>query len=248
LLNNAAKYTPERGQIYLTVERQGQEAVFRVRDTGSGIPREMLPHIFDLFTQVDHSLDRAQGGLGIGLTLVRRLVDMHQGSVQATSDGPGRGSEFVVRLPLLTENQAKPANAPADETASMPAARRRVLVVDDNVDSAVSLALIMQLEGHEVRTAHDGPAALELAQSFHPEVVFLDIGLPMMDGYEVARRLRKLLPRDSFILAALTGYGHEEDRLRSEQAGFNAHLIKPVDPAAVHELLAAEPAAVSANH
>jgi signal transduction histidine kinase/DNA-binding response OmpR family regulator len=247
LLNNAAKYTPERGQIYLTVERQGQEAVFRVRDTGSGIPREMLPHIFDLFTQVDHSLDRAQGGLGIGLTLVRRLVDMHQGSVQATSDGPGRGSEFVVRLPLLPENQTEPANTPAADAAIVPAAHRRVLVVDDNVDSAVSLALLLQLEGHEVRTAHDGPAALDLAQSFRPEVVFLDIGLPMMDGYEVARRLRQLLPSESFVLAALTGYGHEEDRLRSEQAGFNAHLIKPVDPAAVHRLLATEPAAVSAK-
>jgi CheY-like chemotaxis protein len=238
LLNNAAKYTEEGGHIWFTVEREGGEAVFRVRDTGAGIPPEVLPRVFDLFTQADQSLDRSQGGLGIGLTLVHRLVEMHQGSVQAFSAGAGQGSEFVVRLPLLVGEPPPPAAngaAPASGTPDM----YRVLVVDDNVDAADSLALLVRLDGHEVRTAHDGQAALEAAQAFHPQVILLDIGLPRMDGYEVARRLREQPGGDRYIMAAVTGYGQDEDRLRAHDAGFDHHLLKPVDPKVLRQVITA---------
>jgi signal transduction histidine kinase/DNA-binding response OmpR family regulator len=238
LLNNAAKYTEEAGRIWLTVAREGTEAVFRVRDNGSGIAPQMLPHVFDLFTQADQSLDRAQGGLGIGLTLVRRLVEMQHGSVAAFSNGSGEGSEFVVRLPALPgEPRQESAN---HHTAPTPASDNacRVLVVDDHVDAAASLAMLLRLYGHEVRTAADGLTALEEARSFRPEVVLLDIGLPGMDGYEVARRLRKESQGDHMLLAALTGYGQDKDRYRSREAGFDHHLVKPVDPEALHRLLA----------
>jgi signal transduction histidine kinase/DNA-binding response OmpR family regulator len=237
LLNNAAKYTPEGGRIWLAVEREGGYAVFRVRDNGTGIPPQILPHIFDLFTQADQSLDRAHGGLGIGLTLVRRLIEMQHGTVTAFSAGPGQGSEFVVRLPALPTEQPP---APADNGATVPHASAkgcRVLVVDDHVDAAASLAMLLRLYGHEVRTASDGPSALEEARSFRPEVVLLDIGLPGMDGYEVARRLRKEIPDDHITLAALTGYGQDRDRSRSQEAGFDHHLVKPVDPEALQRLL-----------
>ena len=233
LLNNAAKYTESGGSISVQAEQDGEEAVFRVRDTGAGIPPSMLPHIFDLFIQVDQSLDRSQGGLGIGLTLVRRLVEMHGGKVQASSEGPGQGSEFVVRLPL--EN-AKPRPALADNGAAVQHAadsRCRVLVVDDNVDAAETLAMLARLYGHEVRIAHTGPSGLETARNYHPEIVLLDIGLPGLDGYEVARRLRNEPGGDQILLVAVTGYGREEDRARARAAGFDHHLMKPFDPASL---------------
>jgi signal transduction histidine kinase len=238
LLNNAAKYTDEGGRICLTVTRDEHEVVFSVRDTGAGIPAEMLPRIFELFTQVDQSLDRAQGGLGIGLTLVRRLVEMHQGSVQALSAGPGQGSEFVVRLPILAAAPSPPSPVNGVNAAPVAAARARVLVVDDNVDAADTLATLVRLSGHEVRTAYDGPAALVAAQEYRPEVVLLDIGLPGLDGYEVARRLRCQTEGEHVLIAAVTGYGQDQDRSRSQQAGFDAHLVKPVELAALHALFA----------
>jgi two-component system CheB/CheR fusion protein len=193
----------------------------------------MLPHIFDLFIQVDKSLDRSQGGLGIGLTLVRRLVELHHGTVSAQSAGPGLGSEFIVRLPAA---DAQPRQAPAGDVAvaqRFASERRRVLVVDDNVDAAETLAMLARLYGHEVRTVHDGASALDAAIAFQPEIVLLDIGLPGLDGYEVARRLRLQPGGDQILLAAVTGYGREEDRARAREAGFDHHLTKPFDPVAV---------------
>jgi two-component system CheB/CheR fusion protein len=175
---------------------------------------------------VDRGIDRAQGGLGIGLALVRSLVEMHGGSVTASSAGPGTGSEFVVRLPALAED----AGAAPPEQGPEPAAPRRILVVDDNRDAADSLALLLQVSGHEVRTAHDGPTALEAARAWRPEVVVLDLGLPRLDGYEVARRLRREQLGEGLVLVALTGYGQDEDRRRSEEAGFDHHLVKPASP------------------
>jgi PAS domain S-box-containing protein len=249
LLNNAAKYTEVGGRIDLTAERADGEIVLRVGDNGTGISPEMLPRIFDLFTQAESGLDRAQGGLGIGLTLARRLVEMHGGTVEAASDGPGRGSDFVVRLPVLTEPAAEAAAGPAKSFTGRPAAdgSRRVLVVDDNVDSAESLALLLELYGHDVRLAHDGLTALEEVWASAPDVVLLDIGLPKMDGYAVARRLREEPSLAHVRLIAMTGYGQEEDRLRAREAGFDHHLVKPVDLDSLRELLAGSepPASVS---
>jgi signal transduction histidine kinase/DNA-binding response OmpR family regulator len=237
LLNNAAKYTEEGGRIWLTVEREDGEAVMRVRDTGAGIPTNMLPRIFEPFTQVDQSLDRSQGGLGIGLTLVRRLVEMHGGRVEALSQGVGHGSEFVVRLPAWAEAQSsfpiRSNNAPTPKAG----AGSSILVVDDNVDAANSLAMVLRLEGHEVRTARDGPTALAASQASAPDVVLLDIGLPGMDGYEVARRLRCHPDGHQMLMVAVTGYGRDEDRARSEEAGFDHHLVKPIDFDALRPLL-----------
>ena len=226
LLTNAAKYTEEGGRVWLTASQEGDEAVIRVRDTGVGIAPELLPRVFDLFTQAERSLDRAQGGLGIGLALVQRLVEMHRGKVEAFS-AMGQGSEFVVRLPIL----GTPIPLPPIVQASAPTAggALRILVVDDNVDSAESLAMLLQTVGHEVQTAHDGPTGLTAALGFRPDAVLLDIGLPKMDGYEVARKIR-LAPRLAATpLIALTGYGQESDRQRSREAGFDHHLVKPVD-------------------
>jgi PAS domain S-box-containing protein len=239
LLNNAAKYTEEGGRIALAVGWEGGEAVLRVRDSGVGIPADMLARVFDLFTQVDRGLDRAQGGLGIGLTLVKSLAEMHGGRVSAHSDGPGRGSEFVVRLPLAG---CAPAVAGLGRDGPHPAAPkpppRRVLVVDDNVDAAESMALLLRAVGHEVRTAYDGLVALREAEALRPEVVLLDIGLPRLDGYEVARRLRQQEGGQEALVIALTGYGQEEDRRRAAAAGFDVHLVKPPDPGAVQQLVA----------
>jgi signal transduction histidine kinase/DNA-binding response OmpR family regulator len=236
LLNNAAKYTEEGGQIWLDVAREAGEVVFRVRDTGIGIPREMLASVFELFTQADRSLDRSQGGLGIGLTLVKSLVEMHGGSVRASSEGPGKGSEFVVRLPALPADPPPPSANGSREVAGA-GARRRVLVVDDNVDGADSLAILLRAARHEVAVSHDGAAALREAEAFRPEVVLLDIGLPGMSGYEVARRLRQLPGLEGVLLVALTGYGQDEDRQRSRDAGIDHHLVKPADPQALQQLL-----------
>lgn len=239
LINNAAKYTPDGGSICVAAEAEGNEVVVRVCDTGAGISREMLSRVFDLFVQADRSLDRAQGGLGIGLTLVRRLVEMHEGTVQAFSEGLGMGSEFVVRLPALVGRPAaEPAPEPAEEPAGEPeTAGRRVLVVDDNADAAATLAMLLRISGHEVKVAHDGHAALEAARTFRPEVVLLDIGLPGLDGYEVARRLRSRPETAHSLLVAVSGYGQEDDKRRSREAGFDQHLVKPVDFAALRAVL-----------
>jgi signal transduction histidine kinase/DNA-binding response OmpR family regulator len=236
LLNNAAKYTREGGQIWLTVAQEGDEVVVRVRDSGIGIPPAMLAKVFDLFIQVDRTLDRSQGGLGIGLTLVRRLVEMHRGTVQATSAGVNQGSEFAVRLPLA----AAPVKKSSNGSAPHPPARRftfRILVVDDNVDGAESLAVLLRVGGHDVRVAHDGPSALTVAAEHRPEVVLLDIGLPGLDGYEVARRMRREPDLENCLLIAITGYGRDEDRRRSLDAGFDAHLVKPIDANALSSIL-----------
>jgi PAS domain S-box-containing protein len=235
LLHNAAKFSGRAGRVWLTAERRGDEAVVRVRDEGAGIRADVLPRVFDLFVQGDRSLERTQGGLGIGLTVVRKLVAMHGGTVTAASEGPGRGSEFVVRLPGVRE---APAGAGAAEEAQAPAALRRVLVVDDNVDAAESIGMLLRLWGHEVRVAYNGPQALEAADEYRPEVVVLDIGLPGMSGYEVARQLRQRPQFKTALLVAVTGYGQDEDRRRSGEAGFDHHLTKPVDPDALHALLA----------
>jgi PAS domain S-box-containing protein len=236
LLNNAAKYTEPGGQISLTVEQEGSVAVIQVKDTGIGVRADMLNRIFDLFVQTDRTLDRAQGGLGIGLTLVRKLVEMHGGSVEARSEGIGKGSEFVVHLPVVPEvKQLEPEALPEVRRRDVP--HLRVLVVDDNVDTAESLAMLLKLYGHEVWPAHTGPKALEAAQAEQPDVILLDIGLPGMDGYEVARRLREQKGLEGATLIAMTGYGEEADRRRSAEAGFDHHLVKPVDPASLQALL-----------
>jgi signal transduction histidine kinase/ActR/RegA family two-component response regulator len=236
LLTNAAKYTNEGGEISLTAERQESEAILKVKDSGIGIPAELLPRLFEPFMQEERSLDRENGGLGIGLALVRSLVDLHGGRVQAFSGGRGQGSEFVVCLPA--RNETPPASAETKPPSRGEKTHgRRVLVVDDNVDSAESLALLLRVTGHEVRTAHNGPAALETAQAFAPEIVLLDIGLPRMDGLEVARRMRQDLGLTNALLVAMTGYGQDEDRRRSQEAGFNAHLVKPVDLDELNEFL-----------
>lgn len=243
LLNNAAKYTPRGGHIELWAGIERPEpgappwAVVRVTDDGTGISADMLPRVFDLFAQVDRTLDRAQGGLGIGLSLVRRLVEMHGGTIAARSEGLGRGSTFTVRLPLASAGE----DGAAGEAVARPegrAAARRVLVVDDNLDAAETLAMLLSLQGHEATTAHSGPEALEAARARRPEVVFLDIGMPGMDGYEVARRLRADPALAGTTLVALTGWGSEDDKRRSQDAGFDVHLTKPVEPTAVAEVLA----------
>jgi PAS domain S-box-containing protein len=240
LLNNAAKYTPEGGRIWLIAEKQGGEGVIRVRDTGMGIPPETLPKVFDLFTQAQRTLDRAEGGLGIGLTLVRRLTEMHSGSVQAFSAGSGEGSEFVVRLPLLPDvtPSADAAHKPDSSKRAKASVTHRILVVDDNRDSADSLAMVLRLAGHDVRTVHDGRQALVVAGTYRPDLVLLDIGLPGMDGFAVARHMRSQPELAEVVLVALTGYGTEDDRHRSQEAGFNHHMVKPVHFEALKELLA----------
>ena len=239
LLTNAAKYTDPGGTILLTARQEGEELLLRVRDTGIGIAADMLPKIFDLFVQAERRLDRSHGGLGIGLTLVRRLVEMHGGTVTAQSEGPGKGSEFVVRLPALDEARKKELlRPPPEQEQPAPSPSRRILAVDDNVDAAESLALLLRLEGHEVRTAYDGPAALAAVQADRPDVVSLDLGMPGMDGYAVARRLRALPGLEDVLLVALTGWAQEEDRRRCYEAGFDGHLPKPVELNALRQFLA----------
>jgi len=238
LLNNAAKYTEDGGRIELMAERVSEEAVLRVRDNGVGIAPESLPQVFDMFMQVESSRDRSQGGLGIGLTLVRRLVEMHGGKIEARSAGLGKGSEFLVRLPALAESAPEFARKTAEDSSTQaPNGRRRVLIVDDNADSAESMALLLRLDGHEVRLAYDGQSALEEAQASRPDVMFLDLDLPKMDGYEVARRLRLEPVMRDMKLVAMTSYGQEEHRQRTQEAGFQLHMVKPVDFNKVEELL-----------
>ncbi|MCE9554781.1 MAG: response regulator [Planctomycetes bacterium] len=226
LLNNAAKYTDKGGRIRLSVAFANDQLVLRVSDTGIGLTPDMQQHVFDLFTQADQSPERTQGGLGIGLTLVRSLVEMHGGRVEVSSAGPGRGSEFTVRLPakLHRRDEASPPTI-AEPSGPVPL---RVLVVDDNKAAATMVSRLLQAKGQTVEIAYDGPAALEAARQFHPDVVLLDIGLPGISGYEVARELRRQPNGNRLLLVAVTGYGQQEDRQRSQEAGFDVHLVKPL--------------------
>jgi PAS domain S-box-containing protein len=236
LLDNAAKYTMPGGHIWLTAAREGDQAVISVRDTGIGVPPDVLERVFEPFVQSDGSLARSEGGLGVGLTLVRSLVEMHGGQVEACSPGVGQGSDFVIRLPvgLLAEGTVATAE-PATASAPRPL---RVLVVEDNIDAAESLATLLRLWNHDVAVVHDGRTALETAREQQPEVVLLDIGLPGLDGYQVARRLREEIGLDHTLLVAMTGYGQPEDRRRSKEAGIHHHFVKPVEPLVLRNLLA----------
>jgi signal transduction histidine kinase len=237
LLNNAAKYTEPGGHIRLTAERDGGQAILRVRDTGIGISAEVLPHIFDLFTQGEWNGDRAEGGLGIGLTLVRRLVELHGGSIAAHSAGRGQGSEFTVRLPLCdaTAGGAEPG------AAGPAAAVRHVLIIEDNADGRESLRTLLKLLGHRVEVAASGLEGVEAALTNRPELALIDIGLPDLDGFQVAEQVRAALG-SAIVLVALTGHGQPEDRRRAHEAGFNAHLVKPVQLEALQKVLAENPA------
>ena len=235
LLNNAAKYTPEGGHVSLSLNKEGEDAVVRVKDTGVGIGPDLLPQVFDLFTQAKRTLDRSQGGLGVGLTVVRKLVEMHGGTTEAHSSGLGQGSEFIVRLPILLSPLRRDTVSSAERAQSTQA--WRVLVVDDNVDSADSIASLLESSGHDVKVAYSAEKALEMATDYQPEIMLLDIGLPEMDGYEVAKRLRQNPQLKDLRLIALTGYGQDSDRQRSREAGFDAHVVKPVDWRNLSELL-----------
>jgi CheY-like chemotaxis protein/anti-sigma regulatory factor (Ser/Thr protein kinase) len=243
LLNNAAKYTPDGGHISISVAEEGAYVLVRVKDNGMGIAPQMIEHVFDLFAQGERTLDRAEGGLGIGLTLTRRLVALHGGRIVAQSAGEGRGSTFTVRLPRLNLALAAPAAVQGIARAARP---RSILVVDDNVDSASSIAMFLRLLGHEVETLSSGLALLErLAAGAPPEIVLLDIGLPGIDGYDVARLVREKPYGRTLRLYAMTGYGQDEDRDRALAAGFDAHLVKPVAPDVLAKLIEAIPATVA---
>jgi CheY-like chemotaxis protein len=229
LLNNACKYTERKGRITVTLSREDETAVVTVADTGIGIPADKQASIFDMFSQVDRVLNRPHGGLGIGLHLVRRLLELHGGSVVVHSDGPGRGTEFTVRIPALPASSANVGDAPSETAATHPRRTRRILVVDDNVDHADSLSMLLTMDGHEVHSAHDGIEALEAAERLRPEVVLLDLGLPRLDGFDTCRRLREQPWGKSLLLVAITGWGQDIDRLKSSDAGFDHHLVKPID-------------------
>jgi PAS domain S-box-containing protein len=248
LLNNAAKYTDSGGHIWLNAELEtsnpcqttnGESVVVSVRDTGIGIPADHLPRLFEMFSQVAPSLERSRGGLGIGLSLARALVELHGGVIEAKSGGPGKGSEFIIRLPAVRSPQPSkraPMDRHPEDSAST--VRHRVLVVDDHQDAANTMARMLRMLGHETNVAHDGVEAVQAAAAFHPEVVFLDIGMPKMNGYEAARQIRQESWGRTMKLVAVTGWGQEDDKRRAAEAGFDRHLIKPVDPAVVEEILA----------
>ncbi len=235
VLTNAIKYTNAGGRIRVQTDVQGPNAVIEISDTGAGIAADLIPRVFDIFVQGDRTLDRSQGGLGVGLAVVKRLVEMHGGSVSARSAGPGQGAEFSIHLPLIEPPVESPPLPPAGAVAPL-----RILVVDDNQDSADSLAMLLQIDGHDVATAYAAKTALQRAQSIKPDIVLLDIGLPEIDGYEVARRLREMPELNGVRLIALTGYGQAEDRRRTRDAGFDGHLVKPVDLAELNQAIAAK--------
>jgi signal transduction histidine kinase/CheY-like chemotaxis protein len=237
LLNNAAKYTDRGGRIRLLVERQGGDAIATVEDNGVGIAAPMLSKVFDMFTQVDRSLEQSRGGLGIGLNIVKRLVEMHDGRITAESDGPGTGSRFVVRLPTVTAvDTDKPEEIGHDSASAV--SQRRILVADDNRDTASSLAVLLEMMGNETVTAHDGREALEVGAWFKPDVVLLDIGMPELNGLDVCRRIREEAWGRDIVIVACTGWGQDDDRRKSSEAGFDHHLVKPVDYAVLMKLLA----------
>jgi signal transduction histidine kinase len=237
LLTNAAKYSEKGSHIELDVERQGSDVVVTVKDAGIGIPATKLQTIFEMFSQVEGALSRSQGGLGIGLCLVKQLVELHGGRIEAKSEGLGKGSQFVVRLPIVVERTSRKTSD--DDGNAKPTSDLRILVVDDNRDIASSLAILLKMMGNNVRTAHDGEEAVRAAGEFDPHVVLLDIGLPKMNGYEAARIIREEPWGKNMILIAVTGWGQDEDKRKSEEAGFDRHMVKPVDPQALMKLLAA---------
>jgi signal transduction histidine kinase/ActR/RegA family two-component response regulator len=238
LLSNASKYSERGGHIQLSVELDGNDAVIRVRDTGIGIPPSQLPYIFEVFVQVDLAWKRAQGGLGIGLSLVKEFVGLHGGRVEARSDGLGKGSEFVVWLPMTSAAAAEPPIAAVEKSVGP---RRRILVVDDNRDAGESLGTILEYMGHEVRTAVDGAEGVSMAGEFRPEMILMDLGMPKVDGYEAARRIRaEPWGRETFMVA-LTGWGADQDRQRAQSAGFDRHLVKPVDLKALKKMISERP-------
>jgi CheY-like chemotaxis protein/anti-sigma regulatory factor (Ser/Thr protein kinase) len=230
LLNNSAKYTPEGGRIEIIASAHEGEALVEVKDDGEGIDAQLLPRVFDLFVQGQRSLDRSQGGLGLGLTLVKRLVELHQGRVEAESAGAGRGSAFRIFLPCLTAVANRSEKVSAIVRAKPLVSGRRILVVDDNVDAAETVAAYLRLEGHDTKVVTEGAEVLGSARVFEPQVVVLDIGLPGLDGYEIARQLRGQPHTRDTLLIAVTGYGREEDRARAAAAGFDCHFVKPADP------------------
>jgi signal transduction histidine kinase/DNA-binding response OmpR family regulator len=236
LLNNAAKYTDRGGRLWLTASRDGGDIVIAVRDTGVGIPAEALSTVFDMFAQVDRSLEKSQGGLGIGLTLVKRLVELHGGTVEARSDGPGKGSEFIARLPIVPARKS-PRKLQNDGIRSHSHMSCRILVADDNRDAAESMSMLLRMMGNEVRTVHDGVQAVEEASAFRPDVVLLDIGMPRLNGYDVARAIRDQRWGAGMVLVALTGWGQDDDKRRADEAGFDQHFTKPVNPAALERLI-----------
>jgi CheY-like chemotaxis protein len=240
VIHNAMKFTPAGGRIHVSAdvrsyESETGELIIRVSDTGMGIMKEMLPRVFDLFTQGNRPAERQQGGLGIGLALARRLLEMHNGAIEAMSDGPGRGSTFVLTLPV-SPSDARTAAAPSQ--ASRRRISRRVLIVDDNDDAARMMAMLVEALGGSARTAADAKSGIDAIDEFHPDIVFLDIGMPGIDGYEACRRIRATKTEHRLLLVALTGWGHPDDKRRAIEVGFDAHLTKPVDPAAFEELLA----------
>jgi CheY-like chemotaxis protein len=235
LLNNAAKYTPPGGHIRVSAERDKGEVAVSIADDGLGIAPETLPYLFTVFSQAESAAARSRGGLGIGLALVRELVRLHGGTVEARSEGIGRGSTFIVRLEVLADSQP----AARDEAiASIAPPKRRVLVADDLREGSDTFALLLRSRGHEVRTAHDGEEALAAAEAFKPDVVFLDLGMPRLDGYEVCRRIRAAPWGAGMHTVALSGWGGDEHRLRAREAGFDRHCVKPLDPRALDEILA----------
>jgi CheY-like chemotaxis protein/anti-sigma regulatory factor (Ser/Thr protein kinase) len=236
LLNNAARYTERGGRIWLSGRRHDGAAQISVRDTGAGIPADVLPRVFDIFVRADRTLGPASEGLGIGLTLARNLVEKHGGRIEARSDGPGRGSEFVVTLPLASAATA-PAATRASDPRRMAGAACRALVVDDNRDAADSLGILLELLGAEARVVYDGAAALQAARDHRPEILFVDLGMPEMDGEEVARRMRQDPAFRDTVLVAMTGWGQEDDRQRCRAAGFDYHVVKPADLDALHGVL-----------
>ena len=240
LLNNAAKYSEPGGHIRLSAAREGSDVVVSVRDSGIGIPAAQLTRVFEVFVQVDTSWRRVQGGLGVGLSLVKEFVGLHGGRVEVHSDGPGKGSEFVVRLPAASRGRAAEGRSRAAEGRAERShgPQRRILVVDDNRDAAESLAMMLRIMGHEVRIAHDGAAAVAAAAEFRPELVLMDLGMPVLDGYEAARRIRAQPWKDRAFLVALTGWGADDDHRRTHDAGFDRHLVKPVDPDALLKMIA----------
>ncbi|HXY39145.1 MAG TPA: ATP-binding protein [Vicinamibacteria bacterium] len=238
LVTNAVKYTPPTGHIEISVRRDQEQGVVSVRDDGIGIAPELLPRVFDMFVRAENHAVRAKAGLGLGLTLVKRAVEMHGGSVSASSPGPGHGSEFLVRLPLSSRGITPRPREPAAEKPPAAAHRRRVLVVDDNVDAAESIGLILRGSGYDVRCAYTGSAALEMADTYRPQVIVLDIGLPDVTGWEVARLLRRRPHFETARVVAVTGYAQESDRVRSKEAGIDYHLTKPVDPKLLRQVIA----------
>lgn len=238
LLNNAAKYTPTGGRIALTVAESGNEAVIAVRDNGIGIPLEMQASIFEMFVQIDRSMEKSSTGLGVGLTLVLNLVQMHGGTIEVHSEGENLGSEFQVRLPLL-ESAVDDPGAIVSEGEPIQGSKPKVLVVDDNKSAARLLTILVEKLGGEVRTASDGEEAVAMAAEFLPDLVLMDLGMPKMSGYEAARRIRQQPGGKRMTIAALTGWGKEEDRMRTQEAGFDCHLIKPAEPAELQKLLRA---------